>query len=413
MPGLEQEIKEKIDTLGTAFETFKKANDDRLKEIEKKGKADPLLDGKVNKANEDITKIDVELKALRTVLNRQTAPPVVDDKILEKHQQYKVRNSFVFKDGVFQMEADKEYKKAYVEWMRTGIVTKQLSVGSDPEGGFLVRPEVGELIQTVSFESSPFRQFFGQQSISTDALEFPTDGSEVGINWVGETAARNETTSPVFGLRRISVHELTASPRSTQKLLDDASINAEQYMGQKAGEKFGREEAVQFANGDGVAKPRGFLTYPDGTSEGQVEQVVSGSAGAFAFDGLMDLVGSLKSVYLANAMMFTARASMAAIRKLKDGQGQYLWEPGLQMKKPSMVLGHPIVEANDMAAIAGDALALAFGDFKQGYKIVDRIGFRTLRDPFTAKPFVIFDFTKRVGGDVVVYEALKIQKLSA
>lgn len=416
MPSNEEMLKEKIEELGKTVSDFKQANDERLKLVEAKGeknaKADPLLEEKVDKANEQITSLETQMKSLETAINRKATPSIDNSKLEEKFAPYIVRNGFVFKDDKFNPEADAEYKKGMQGYLARGTESKALSVGSDPDGGYTVRPEIGEMIKTVIFETSPFRQWFGQQSISSDAFEFNTDGDEIDATWVGETQARNETASNVLGNRRIEVFELTASPRATQKLLDDSSINQEQFLAQKASEKFAREEADQFANGDGVIQPRGFLTYPAGTGAAQIEQIDSGTSAQVEEDGLVDMEAALKDTYRQNANWFMARATISAVRKLKDGQGRYIWEAGLQKGIPSTILTYPVIEATDMPAIAADSLSIALGDFRRGYKIVDRIGIRVLRDPFTAKPFVVFDFTKRVGGDVVVFEAIKLQKLA-
>lgn len=416
MPSNEEVLKGKIEELGKTVHDFKQANDERLKEIEKGAKdknADPLLEGKVDKANEHITKLEDQMKSLETAINRKAVAPAVDNKLIEKYQQYQGVNSQLFKDGKFNQELDHEYKKNFIKFLKRGE-TKDLSVGSDPDGGFLVRPEVGELMKTFEFETSPFRQWMGQIQISSDAIEFPTDGDELAFNWVGETASRPATTTNQFGMRRIPIHELTASPQATQKLLDDSSVNIEQMLSQKASERFARAEANAFAVGNGVAKPRGFLTYDDGTTgDGDIEQVITGNATSLTSDGLIDVEAALKALYRTNANWFMARATISAARKLKDLDGQYLWQPGLQQGNPPVLLGYPVVEATDMPAVASDNLAAALGDFRMGYKIVDRIGIRVLRDPFTNKPFIVFDYTKRVGGDVVVFEAIKIQKISA
>jgi HK97 family phage major capsid protein len=415
MPSIEEQLKDKVDQLGSAFEQFKKANDQEIKSLKEKGHVDPTLADKVTKANEDVGRLDNEIKELRTALNRK--PMVVtaeSEKEAARFESYKGAAPFLFKDGKFSRELDSEYKEAHVGYLRRGLEGKALSVGSDPNGGYLVRPEVGEMIQTKIFETSPFRQYMGQVTIGTDAFEAPTDGDEAGGAWVGEMGTRSATDTPKIGMLRIPAHELMASPKATQKLLDDASVNIEQWLGQKAANKFLRMENDGFANGNGVEKPRGFLSYAAGTGDGQIEQVALGGASAPTADGIIDLEAALKSAYKADAVWFAARATFSAVRKLKDSvSGQYLWQPGLQAGNPTTLLGHPVAEAADMPAVQSNALAIAFGNFRVGYLIVDRIGIRLLRDPFTAKPFVQFDYTKRVGGDVVVHEAIKIGKITS
>jgi HK97 family phage major capsid protein len=190
-------------------------------------------------------------------------------------------------------------------------------------------------------------------------------------------------------------------------------LDVEGWLANKVADEFARKEATAFISGTGVAQPRGILTYTAGTSWGQIEQINSGSSGALTADGLLSLVYGLKEAYARNASFLMNRSVVSAARKLKDTTNQYLWQPGLAMGQPDMLLGRPVYEATDMPVAASNSLSVAFGDFAAAYTVVDRIGIRTLRDPFTAKPFVRFYTTKRVGGDVVNFEALKIQKLAS
>lgn len=263
------------------------------------------------------------------------------------------------------------------------------------------------------FESSPMRELATVETTTSSSWEYLPDTDEPGSGWVGETQARPETTSPEIKKGEIVVHELYAEPRATQKILDDAGVNVEAWLGRKVGGKFGRDEATAFVSGNGVGLPRGILTYPAGTAWAQIEQVNSGSASTLTGDGLIDLETALKAPYRARAVWLMNRTTQAVVRKFKDGQNQYLWQPGLAQGVPPTLLGYPVRLADDMPVVAADALAVAFGDFREAYTIVDRLGIRILRDAFTAKPFVKFYTTKRVGGDVVNFEAIKIQKVAA
>ncbi len=211
----------------------------------------------------------------------------------------------------------------------------------------------------------------------------------------------------------IPVHELYANPLASQKLLDDGNINVEAWIASKVSEKFARAEATAFVQGNGVGQPRGFMTYAAGTSFGTIEQVITGDADQLTADGLITLLYSLKAPYRANASFLMKRLSVAAVRKFKDaGTGTYLWQPSLQMGQPDLLLGRPLYDAEDIAAEGANALAAVCGDFKSGYQIVDRFGIRVLRDPYSNKPYVAFYTTKRVGGDVKNFEAIKINKCS-
>jgi HK97 family phage major capsid protein len=319
----------------------------------------------------------------------------------------------------FDAKSVKDYASTFGTYMRRDRDTlapdqmKAMSVGSDPDGGYWVTPEVSARLLKIVFESSPMREIATVETISTDAIEYPVDEGEADCGWVGETATRTETNTPQVGVQRIPVHELYANPKATQKLLEDASINVEAWLAQKVGEKFGRTEATAFVSGNGIKKPRGFLDYGSGTTRGTLEQVNSGAAADVTFDGLLNLTNALKEFYHAGAVFLMRRATVGKVLLLKDGNGQYLWRPDMTAGKPSTLIGYPVYQAADMPAVGAGNLAIAFGNFKVGYTIVDRLGITTLRDPYTATPFVKFYTRKRVGGDVVNFEAIKIQKIAA
>ncbi|KKL46052.1 hypothetical protein LCGC14_2349480, partial [marine sediment metagenome] len=323
------------------------------------------------------------------------------------------------------VEAFKLYSKHFPTYLRrdSGVFlrkmsvekleTKLLSVDRDPGGGYWVKPEVSNRIVTKVFETSPVRQFAAIENIGSDSLEILADEDEAASGWVAEQESRSQTDTPDIGVRKIHAHELYAKPRATQKLLDDAGFDVEGWLARKVSEKFARDEATAFVTGTGVGRPRGFTTYADGTSTGTIEQIASGAAQLLTADGIFNLVYALKGPYLPNARFMGARLTHRDIRKLKDGDGRYLWEPIFKVGQPATLIGYPIHQADDMASVSGGNLALAFGDFKAAYTIVDRKGIRVLRDPYTAKPYVVFYTTRRVGGDVVNFEAIKLQDIAA
>ena len=330
-------------------------------------------------------------------------------------------------DQGFGVDAYRQYRHAFRSYIRknnagSGVdEIKALAAGSDPDGGFAVTPDMSGRISTLVRETSAMRQVANIVTIGTDALEGVNDLNEATSGWVGETEARGETTAPKIGEYRIPVHEQYAEPRATQKLLDDAMFNVEEWLAGKIAERLSRMENDAFVNGNGVRKPRGFLTYAAGTPSASafnvIEQLASGGAGAFAAsdpgDALISLVYALKSAYREKAVFMMKRSTLAAVRKLKDGDDNYLWQPDFQLKQGGSLLGFDVIEAEDMPAISANSLSIAFGDFNAGYQIVDRQGVRILRDNFTAKPYVKFYTTKRVGGDVVNFEAIKLMKFSA
>lgn len=293
------------------------------------------------------------------------------------------------------------------------IEEKALTVGSDPDGGQLVPTAVSNRIITQVYETSPLRQLATVETIGTDSLEIPNDLGEFDAGWVGETESRPETATSTLGVLRIPVHEIYAKPKATQKMLEDASVNIETWIASKIADKFSRTEASAFISGNGVKKPRGILTYPNGTSGAKIEQIASGGATSITADGLINLMIALKDYYASGASWLMRRATVGAVMLLKDGDGQYIWRPGLEAGKPSTLLGSPVYQAADMPAVGSGTLPIAFGNFRAGYTVVDRLGITVLRDPYSAKPFVEFYSRKRVGGDVVNFEAFKLMVVSA
>jgi HK97 family phage major capsid protein len=306
-----------------------------------------------------------------------------------------------------------EYKKEFNQFMRKGTEMKAMSVNSDEDGGYLVTPEMSSEIVTKVFESSPMRAIASVQVISSDALEMMEDLELIQSGWVGETQPRGNTDTAKLKMIKIPTHELFAQPLATQKLLDDAAVNVESWLAGKASQKFALDEATAFVSGNGVGKPKGFLAYDAGSGFNQVEQQESAGSGVIVGDDLIDVQALLKEPYQKGAVWMAQRQTIKVFRKLKDSQGRYLWEPGLNGAQQPTLLGAPVYQANDMAAYANGALAVAYGDFKAGYQIVDRIGIRVIRDVYTNKPFVLFYTTKRVGGAVKNFEAIKILKVKA
>lgn len=396
-----EEIKTQVDALGNAWEEFKSVNDRRLEEIEKKGSADPLTSAHVEKLNVQITEQKTRLDQLEA-------------------------GSAVGLSGSLDEQKESsdllEHKQAFNGFLRKGneagldqLEQKALSVGSDPDGGYLVTPEMSSRIIKTIYETSPMRQLASVESISTDSLEFMEDRGEADAGWTSEKGTREETSTPKFSKKSISVHELYACPKATQKLIDDASMNIEGWLAEKVADIFRRKENTAFISGNGNGKPRGILTYNAGTDWGQIEQLSSksSSGGVLQSDDIIALYYALKEDYATNASFMMNRATVEHVRTLKDANNQYIWLPGLTSASSDTLLGAPVHEAADMPTPATNSLAIACADFKNAYQIVDRIGVRVLRDPFTEKPFVKFYSTKRVGGDVVNFEAIKLLKLDA
>ncbi len=322
--------------------------------------------------------------------------------------------------------ATAEERKAFNDYLRTGaesLEMKAAMVGGDPEGGYSVIAPLASTMTKRIYELSPIRQLARAVRIQSDAFEELVDKDEAGATWAGETTAPSETAAPKLAALRIPAHDIIAEPKATQRLLEDSSIDIGTWLVDKVIDKFSRTEAAAFINGDGVLKPRGFLTYPvaataDATRPwGTIEYVPSGASGAFAGtdpgDALVTLVYALKADYRARAVWLMSRDMARRVRQFKDEQGQYLWAQGLEAGQPDRLLGFPVHYAEDMPALGANSLSIAFGDFMAGYTIVDRLGVTVLRDPFTAKPYVKFYTRKRVGGAVNNFEAIKVMKFAS
>lgn len=428
------ELKAIIEAQGRAFEEFKTANDALIK-AKAEGKAVGDLEAKLAKLDSDMSNMS-ELKsqfdALATKLNRPNLGKEAADTAKEIKSFNQMRKAAAGQGATVADISEEQYnayKGAFWEYQRKGNIDwlssderKAMSVGTDSDGGYLVpAPTTGRIVSKV-YDLSPIRQIANVMSISTDALEGVNDLDEAAYGWVSEVGARSDTNTPTVGKYRIEAHEMYAQPKATQKLLDDAAVDIEAWLAAKVADKFARAEGAAFVVGTGVGQPRGFADYTtaatgDATRAwGQLEHVVTGANGAFhttQADPLFDLIGAFKSAYLQNAKWVTRREVIAAIRKFKTTTTlEYIWQPGLQLGQPDRLLGYPIVMAQDMPTLATGSLSLALGDFTEGYQIVDRVGMRTLRDPFTDKPFVKFYTTKRTGGGVVNFEAIKFVKFS-
>jgi len=323
------------------------------------------------------------------------------------------------------MEPDVEHFKRYSSLVETalrrghehGVFTpeqmKDLSVGIDSDGGYTVTPQMSSRIVQRIYESDPIRQLATVETISTDALELMVDWDEFGAGWEGETETGSKTTTADMGKKKISAWTQYAKPRATQNLLDDSAINIEQWISNKVADRFSRLEAAAFVTGDGRGKPRGFLTYDDGTNYGQIEQVAMGAASDVTADGFIDLKYALKEFYLDRGTFLMNRTTVRDTMKLKDGTGNYIWKPAFSADQPSTILSLPVRMSTTMPEIAANALSVALADWTTTYTIVDRMGIMVQRDPYTVKPLIEFYTTRRVGGDVTNYESIKIGKISA
>lgn len=431
------EIKNLIDAQGRAFEEFKKTNEELIK-AKAEGKAIGDIEAKLDKIDKrmsDMSDLKAQIDALHAKANRPALGAAEDDDFDNEVKSFNHMRRASRVQGADQSDATPEayaqYKKAFWEYQRKGNIDwlglderKAMSVGTDADGGYLIpTPTVGRIVSKV-FELSPIRQIANVQSISGDALEGVNDLDEASYGWVGETGSRSDTNTPQVGKYRIEAHEVYAQPKATQKLLDDAAVDIEAWLQGKVANRFARAEGAAFITGTGIGQPRGFTTHTTAATAdasrawGTMEHIATANNGDFASsnpaDHLFDLLGAFKTAYLQNARWVTRREVVSKIRKFKEATtNAYMWQPGLQAGQPDRLLGYPLVMAQDMPALGTGSLSLAFGDFNEGYQIVDRMGMRTLRDPYTDKPYVKFYTIRRVGGAVTNFEAIKFIKFGS
>lgn len=401
------EIKTLIDEQGHAFEAYKQANDAMQAEIKKLGAADTVTEAKVAKLNQALDEISDALK-------KAQRPNVLS---ISDVEEYKSANLFSSEIGSsVDVDDYRQYKSGFNAYLRKGEhkltpnEIKLMQIGVDPSGGYLVVPELSRRILILVMNKNPMRQICSVTSIGSDSLEGAIELGEAGAGWVGETQPRTETGAPTLGKWSIEVHELYALPKITQRLLDDAQMDVEGWLAERLADKIARAEGYAFLNGTGVLQPYGLLSYDlsDNFEWGKFRKIDVPSTIDQFFDTnkLITTVFSLRSDYRTNARWIMNRSTVGQVRSLKDGQGNYLWQPNFQERQGATLLGYPITEMDDMPDAAADAKPIAFGDFRAGYQIVDRIGLRVLRDPYTQKGFVVFYTTKRVGGAAVNFESI-------
>lgn len=405
------EVKKAIDELGATVLALRENQQKEIKELREKGFVTAETLEKHEKINAAIDaaeaakaaaeKTNARIDAVETAMSRGAADP---------------------SKGGASAEA-KAYGTALKSFLRTGsedglreLEAKAMSAGVLPDGGYLVGVERSSEMEKFEIERVGMRQVARVQQTTKNEFEFPrVKSGPTRAGKVSEAGARAETTSPQVALATIKPGEYYSEPRVTQTMLDDAEFDVEGFILDWSTDEFILAENEDFLIGNGVGCARGLLTYPSGTTGDQtIEQVASGNATDLTAAGLINLQTALFEVFQPNARWGVARATLGRIRRFTEAvNGQFLWQPGLEAGIPSTLLGKPYTVMANMPAIGAGSLSVAYGDFRRGYLIVDRIGIRTLRDPYTAKPFVKFYTTKRVGGDVIQFQAVKLQVTSA
>ena len=398
------EVKQAFEDFLRGFEAFKQSNDERLAGIERRS-ADVLAEEKVDRIGKAL---DLQNQKIESLMLAQARPALGAE-----------RKSFD--------PALKERKAAFDRYVRKGdaggldsIEIKAMSEGSNPDGGYTVPLEIERTIDRVLAKASPIRAIASVRQIGSGVYRKPITTAGAASGWVGETDSVSQTGTPTLAAIDFPAMELYAMPAATQNLLDDSQVDIEQWLADEVQIVFAEQEGAAFVNGDGSNKPTGFLHYTTvadaSWSWGNLGYIASGAAGAFAStnpsDPLMDLAYAPKQGYRANGRWVMNRKTEAAVRKFKDTTGNYVWQPGAAAGQPNTIFGYPVTEVEDMPDITANSLSIAFGDFTRGYLVVDRIGIRVLRDPYSAKPYVLFYTTKRVGGAVQNYEAIKLLKFA-
>jgi len=378
------------------------------------------------RAGEDLTPADDLKRAIAGFMTEIKSKLQEQDDRMTKLDR---KTMFAAKRPALAQATDIEapHQKAFGAYLRSGdddglrgleIEGKAMSTAVAADGGYLVAPQTAATVQNVLMSAASIRAIANVVNVDATSYDVLIDRADIGAGWASETAAMTETATPVIERISIPLHELSALPKTSQRLLDDSAFDIEGWLAGRIADKFARSEAAAFVNGDGADKPRGFLTYTNmdnmSWSWGGLGWVPSGAATALLNgDAIVDLVYALGAEYRAGATFVMNSKTTGVVRKLKDADGRYLWSDGLAAGEPARLMGYPVLVAEDMPDIAAGAFPIAFGNFAAGYTIAERPDLRVLRDPFSAKPHVLFYATKRVGGAVSDFAAIKLMQIAA
>lgn len=410
---MSEELKTVIDNLGSAFEKFKQANDARLEELTKTSGKAGEFEGKLANIEAEIKKLTEAKSTLEARLNR---PGISEGKYISPEKA--------------------EYKEAFSKFLRKGYESglgelylktdpATINLGSDDSGGYAVPEELNTTIYQLEKDLSPMRNVCSVMQVGTTNYRQLVDLGGTATAWVGETDTRPDTDAPKLAEVKPLFGEVYAQPAATQTALDDMFFDAESWLSSSIAEAFAKAENLAFTSGDGTNKPKGLLAQTMATTDdstrafGTLQYVKTGVASGLPAtsvatgDLLIDVIHKLKPGYRTGAIWMLNSLTLSAIRKLKDSENNYLWQPGLTEGVPSKILGYGYVENEDFPGVGANAFCIAFGNFKETYVIVDRVGIRVLRDPYTNKPYVRFYTTKRVGGMLLNSEAMKLIKCEA
>jgi len=403
------------------------------------------IKGLVEKINPTLTELRGEIDALKAsapkdVVTEEKHQKMADDitaKMAEMQKSQAKLEATINRPGAdgdakgMDAELESKHRAAFKQYMVNGTLPEGFKAGSEgvelkamstdvnPDGGYLVRPELSDMIMTRVFETSPLRAVANVEQTGAKSIDILIDDQEASARWVGEGASGGQTDTPQLGQKSLVAHKIEADPRMTTEMIEDSYLDVEAWLGRKVADKFARTQNTAFVTGTGVGQPRGFLTYPaqatSGTYErGAINQVNMGAAAALDADGLISVQNALKEDYQAGAVWGMKRATFGAALQLK-GADNYFFSPVLLRdgQATMQLLGKPVVFMDDMPAVAANALSVVYADFATAYTILDRVGLQVLRDPYTNKGFVTYYTTQRVGGDVTSFDAIAIGKVAA
>ncbi|MBV9418769.1 MAG: phage major capsid protein [Alphaproteobacteria bacterium] len=403
------EIKSAFDDFLAAFAQFKEANDERLAQLERRS-TDVVTEEKVDRINKALDEQKKALDALLIDAARPTLGGATERKTATDRDALERKQAF-----------DRYIRKGDSGALDAFEMKSTFRAGSNADGGYTVPLEIEQTIDRVLAKASPIRGIATVRQIGGNVYRKPIATNHAATGWVAETGSRAQTDTPTLAVIDFPAMELYAMPAATPTLLDDSQVDIERWLADEVQTVFAEQEGAAFISGNGTTAPKGFLSETIVADASwawtKIGYIASGADGAFASsnptDKLVDLAYAPKQAYRANGTWVMNRKTKSVIRKFKDSTGNYIWSPGSAAGQPPTLLGYPVAEAEDMPDIASDSYSIAFGDFARGYLIVDRIGIRTLRDPYSAKPYVLFYTTKRVGGGVQNFEAIKLMKFAA
>lgn len=401
----------KIAEINTTFEAFKGQNDAAIAEI-RAGKPDVVTTEHVTRINNEMTRLTGELTALQAAMTAMRVGGAANDTDENPHRKaHRAAFNKWFRKGTDKLQSELEALQ----------IQAAMSTDSNPDGGYVVPVEHDTAMTRVLETVSAMRRLATVRSISTNSYTKPHNLGGTTSGWVGEHDTRADTANPSIAKLEFPTMELYAQPLATQTFLDDAALEVESWLAGEVAIEFAEEEGDAFIDGDGNKKPRGILSYTKVANAsyawGKTGFVVTGASGAFVtvsasanpYDNLIDLYHALKPGYRAGASWLMNDAVLASVRKIKANDGTYVYQPPTAAE-PASVLGKTIEIDDNMPDIAANSYSIAIGDFGRGYLIVDRIGTRVLRDPYTSKPYVKFYVTKRVGGGIQDFAAIKLLK---